>query len=756
MSIEQNTARHSWDDDARITAYALGELDAAEHAEVEALLADDPAARDVVRELRALSGELTGAFEEEYAGGEAPLLSPAARAAIHDRASGQGKGGATWSPRTRRVAASLVVFAGLGLAAAWQYTMASGPESELVASAPAADPAPSLVPGHVFELPVVIFAGPIERLRRIGYSAAGDDEAPAEEAWDSAEALGADDDDQAVYRLRLSLAELERGLEHEDARARDKLLERAEILLLHSEWDNALGDVELVILDEYAEELGLDVSGLIAANPGGEQYDSIHENQFLPAANEPLSTFSVDVDTASYSNVRRMLRDGSLPPTDAVRIEELVNYFPYDYALPKGEHPFAVDIEVGSAPWAPRHRLLRIGLRSSPLGRADRKPSNLVFLLDVSGSMDNPDKLPLVKQSLRMLVEELDQRDHVAIVVYAGAAGTVLEPTSGAMDLVILSAIERLDAGGSTNGGEGIELAYQLARDHFIEEGNNRVILATDGDFNVGVTGDGALEELIAEQAASGVFLTVLGFGTGNLQDGKMEGLADRGNGHYAYIDSIAEARKVLVGEVGASLETVAKDVKLQLEFNANRVLAYRLIGYENRMLAAEDFEDDTKDAGEIGAGHRVTALYELVPANEGLVVPGWGAELSAELAARSRTMGVSPGLAPNGLGVLHLRYKDPLGTQSRPLSVKLEDSLSAFGELSSDTRFAATVAAYGMLLRSSQYAGSARWRDVIGWAASALGDDPGGYRAEFHELVIEAQRLTREREEASGEDGPR
>ncbi|MCA8980740.1 MAG: VWA domain-containing protein [Planctomycetes bacterium] len=522
-------------------------------------------------------------------------------------------------------------------------------------------------------------------------------------------------------------------------------MERARGLVDQTAGEPVLGDREVRMLDEYADELGVEFH--LQPRSSGEGYDTILENDFLGVQRNPISTFSVDVDTAGYSNVRRFLRDGTLPPADAVRIEELVNYFPYDYALPKGEHPFAVDVEVGAAPWAPRHRLLRIGLRSSPLGTADRKPSNLVFLLDVSGSMDQPDKLPLVKQSLRMLVEELDARDRVSIVVYAGAAGVVLEPTAGDYDLAILAALERLDAGGSTNGGEGIQRAYALARENFLEEGNNRVVLATDGDFNVGLTGEGELEDLIASEASSGVFLTVLGFGTGNLQDNRMEALADKGNGHYAYIDSLNEARKVLVGEVGASLETVAKDVKIQLEFNPDRVLAYRLIGYENRLLAAEDFADDTKDAGEIGAGHRVTALYEIVPAGESLAVPGWSTEFAAQQARTSTE--VATAVTPlSGLGELRLRYKQPQGTESRLLTQPLDDSLASFAELSDDTRFAAAVAGYGMLLRGSKYAGTARWRDVIDWAAGALGGDPGGYRTEFHGLAIEAQRLSAQRAE--------
>lgn len=724
-----------WEADARLSAYALGELGAAERAAVEDLLATEPAARERVEELRGLAADLSNALGREYTAGEAPELSSDARAAI--AAAAEEPRRRKWYARpVVRVAASLLVL--VGLASATVLVLQGGryggeigflTASEEVASRPAASAAS---PKYAKKLRLSDDAS----LQGLGYV---DSEEPAED-------LRADDDGDVLYDIEI--AELEEALVAEDPVIRDRLLERARQLTAEGEEDAFLHRVQLEELQDFADDLGVDLRGLGDREASTEDYAAIRENDFLSPWVHRESTFSIDVDTASYANVRRFLRDGDLPPADAVRIEELVNYFPYDYALPKGEHPFAVDVEVGAAPWAQRHRLVRIGLRSSPLDLADRRPSNLVFLLDVSGSMDSPDKLPLVKQSLRLLVEELDHRDSVAIVVYAGAAGVVLEPTGGEMDLAILSAIERLDAGGSTNGGEGIVRAYQLARDHFLEDGNNRVILATDGDFNVGVTGDGALEDLIVEQARSGVFLTVLGFGTGNLKDDTMEALADKGNGHYAYIDSLSEARKVLVGEVGATLETVAKDVKIQVEFDPRRVAAYRLIGYENRLMAAEDFDDDTKDAGEIGAGHRVTALYEVVPADEGLAIPGWTDRVRREADdARARDAFASD-VAPSGggLGELRLRYKAPQGTESRLLTRPLGDSLASFQELSADTRFAASVAAYGMLLRGSKYAGTARWDDVVAWASAALGADEGGYRGEFRELARAARRLVEER----------
>ncbi len=345
-----------------------------------------------------------------------------------------------------------------------------------------------------------------------------------------------------------------------------------------------------------------------------EEYDRIYENEFLEALSNPLSTVSIDVDTASYSNARRFINESRLPPPDAVRIEEFINYFNYDYPQPADEHPFSINIEHSAAPWNLDHQLVHIGLQGLDVPKEELPDSNMVFLLDVSGSMNEPNKLPLVKRGFKLLVEQMSERDSVAIVVYAGAAGLVLPPTNGDSKAAIMDAIENLEAGGSTAGGEGIELAYQVAGENFIEGGNNRVILATDGDFNVGLSSDGELVRLIEEKRDEGIFLSILGFGTGNLKDSKMEQLADNGNGNYAYLDSIREANKVLVSEMAGTLLTIAKDVKIQIEFNPAKVKAYRLIGYENRLLAKEDFADDTKDAGELGAGTAVTFLYEIIP----------------------------------------------------------------------------------------------------------------------------------------------
>ncbi len=471
--------------------------------------------------------------------------------------------------------------------------------------------------------------------------------------------------------------------------------------------------------------------------PSGEQYNPIIENPFKPVANEPLSTFSIDVDTGSYANVRRFIEGGQLPPADAVRIEELINYF--DYTYPKqtyapGADPFTAAVSVAACPWTPGHKLVRVGVQGAAMPEGQRPASNLVFLIDVSGSMDSPDKLPLVKQGLQMLVNQLGENDRVSMVVYAGRSGVALPPTNGSNRQAILDAIQSLESGGSTNGAGGITLAYQLARENFIEGGVNRVILATDGDFNVGISDQGGLIQLITEQAKSKVFLTVLGFGTGNLQDGMMEQLANKGNGMYAYIDSLREAKKVFVEQAEGSLITIAKDVKIQIEFNPSRVQSYRLIGYENRALAAQDFNDDTKDAGEIGAGHTVTALYEIVPVG-GLPQPGVDPLKYQQQAAPAPESGDHSG----ELMTLKLRYKQPEGDVSKLLEFPIVDSTQAFEQADADFRFASSVAAFGMLLRGSQHSGAATFDTVQGWAMNALGDDPHGYRAGFLDLVRKA-----------------
>jgi Ca-activated chloride channel family protein len=466
-----------------------------------------------------------------------------------------------------------------------------------------------------------------------------------------------------------------------------------------------------------------------------EAYDRIRDNAFLAVASNPLSTFSIDVDTASYANVRRFLESGQLPPKDAVRIEELINYFRYDYAQPETTQPFSVTTELSACPWAGEHRLALIGLQGRTIADEQLPPRNLVFLLDVSGSMNAPRKLPLLKAAMGLLIGQLRPEDRVAIVVYAGASGLVLPPTAGSQQETIRAALDGLYAGGSTAGGAGIQLAYDVAGDSFIPEGINRVILATDGDFNVGITNQGDLVRLIEEKRESGVFLSVLGFGEGNLKDSTMEKLADSGNGNYAYIDSLSEARKVLVQQAGATLVTIAKDVKIQVEFNPARVAAYRLIGYENRVLAAEDFNDDTKDAGEIGAGHSVTALYEIVPAGVAVTLP------SVDPLKYQAPRGAAAEAKSDELLTVKLRYKQPDGDVSRLLSVALKDGRT--DRLSSNARFAAAVAGFGMLLRDSEHKGSLTWAQVLELAGGATQNDPFGYRSQFRELVRTAEALS-------------
>jgi len=476
-----------------------------------------------------------------------------------------------------------------------------------------------------------------------------------------------------------------------------------------------------------------------APTPESEEYAAIYENPFLAARGNPLSTFSIDVDGASYSNSRRFIQEGQLPPADAVRIEEFVNYFDYDYPQPTGSDPFSISTEIASTPWNASTKLVRIGLQGRRMEASRLPPNNLVFLIDVSGSMDTPEKLPLLKDGFRMLIDQLRPQDKVSIVVYAGAAGMVLPPTPGSDKESIREALDRLDAGGSTAGGAGLRMAYQAAQNAFIRGGNNRVILATDGDFNVGVSSDADLIRLIESERGKGVFLSVLGFGTGNYKDAKMEQLADKGDGNYFYVDNINEARKVLVEKLAGTLFAIAKDVKLQVEFNPATVSTYRLIGYENRALAAEDFNDDRKDAGELGAGASVTALYEIVPAVPARpkVDPlkyqdkggsgwnwGWGKAHDAELLT------------------VKFRYKQPGGSSSKLISRSLKGSDAAWQDASEDFRFAAAAAGFGLVLRGSRFRGDLDFDKVAAMASGARGRDTQGRRAEFATLVEQARAL--------------
>ena len=468
-----------------------------------------------------------------------------------------------------------------------------------------------------------------------------------------------------------------------------------------------------------------------------EAYERIDENPFRPVSVAPLSTFSVDVDRASYSNVRRFLNQGTLPPKDAVRIEELVNYFPYGDATPSSRDvPLRITTEIATAPWNSRHDLLRIALRAREVDMRRAPAANLVFLVDVSGSMQGPTRLPLVKQSLALLVNELREEDRVSIVVYAGAAGLVLPSTPGSDKQRILAALEGLEAGGSTAGGAGIRLAYDVVRKNFVRGGNNRVILCTDGDFNVGASSDGALVDLIEQRRTEGAFLTILGFGMGNYKDAKMEKLSGAGNGNYGYIDDLLEARKMLVKEMGGTLVTVAKDVKLQVEFNPARVRAYRLLGYEDRLLRDEDFANDAKDAGDVGAGHTVTALYEIVRTDVPLDVP-----LPETGALRYQRPPAAVSTPRDELLHVAMRYKEPDGDRSRLVTHPVA---ARRGAPSESMRFASAVAGFGMLLRDSKHAGSLTWRHVVELARGARGDDRDGYRADFIRLAELASEISK------------
>jgi len=487
-------------------------------------------------------------------------------------------------------------------------------------------------------------------------------------------------------------------------------------------------------------------AGFYRYNPNfnTEGYAAVNENGFRNVKNNPLSTFSIDVDNASYSNIRRFINNGQLPPPDAVRIEEMINYFRYDYPEPRGEHPFSVYTELAACPWNNKHELLQVGLRGKSIDKSSLPPSNMVFLIDVSGSMNSPNKLPLLKSAFALLINEIRPQDHVAIVVYAGAAGLVLESTPGNKKELIMSAIDNLEAGGSTAGGAGLRLAYREAEKNFIKGGNNRIILATDGDFNVGESSNGGMERLVEEQRQLGVFITVLGFGMGNYKDDKMEIIADKGNGNYSYIDNLQEARKVLVREFGGTLFTIARDVKFQIEFNPSKVDSYRLIGYENRLLNDEDFNDDTKDAGEMGSGHMVTALYEIVPSGSGERVPSVD-PLKYQVSRVKNEENYTDEML-----TIKVRYKKPDGITSMLLEKPVKDFGEEIEDASENLRFAAAVAEFGMILCESEFRGSSTLDGAAKLASSAKGSDDDGYRSEMIRLIntFRGMRMLGDRDE--------
>lgn len=465
-----------------------------------------------------------------------------------------------------------------------------------------------------------------------------------------------------------------------------------------------------------------------------EEYGEFSQNKFRNALVTPLSTFSVDVDAASYSNVRRYINSGVLPPEDAIRSEELINYFAYDYPAPRGEHPVNIITEVSACPWNEEHRLVHIGLKSKEIESKELPASNLVFLIDVSGSMRDANKLPLLKSSMKLLVSQLRDSDKVAIVTYSGETSLVLPSTSGKEKARIIHALEQLQAAGYTAGGAGIKKAYQIARENFIPKGNNRVILATDGDFNVGISSEKELEKMIERERQSGVFLTVLGYGMGNYKDNRLQVLAQKGNGNHAYIDNLNEARKVLVSEFSGSMYTIARDVKLQIEFNPAQVQAYRLIGYESRLLEDEDFNDDRKDAGEIGIGHSVTALYEVIPVGVKSNIDPLKYQKQPEI----RKINTNPELL-----TVKLRYKPVSASQSQKLEIAVTDKNIPLSKTSDNFRFSAAVAGFGMLLTHSPYIGEYNFGDIRKLAGNAVGMDPEGYRKEFIRMVQNAELLT-------------
>jgi Ca-activated chloride channel family protein len=846
--------------DPRLTAYALGELEGAEHAEaraeIEALVERDAGARDEVARVREMADTLRAELAAEAAAaGPAPSLDAAQHAALDaalaQRASGAGGAGALGMPRRRPVllryapalAATLLV--GMALWAAWDWNVraesvpASGPgkpvasadltRQDETASKPRAiasgggegnertksvaeaessflydalggqgggggssridslDASTFQVAGEAGR-PVASSSGQAEMTvpdgtvlftrdgQYVGMAPAAPAATPPTEQPQTASITS---EEQAVLSQLgyigysggsgaavggAAPAQGDTSAGHVTGRGRlgrkGALADGQAVVGVKSEalayvrGDESDADGEEVLADaaddkRHAERRHELRYWRTAPTPGTEYYAPIVEAGFQSPYQAPLSTFSVDVDTAAYANVRRFLNQGGLPPKDAVRIEELVNYFRYDYAPPEGgadgrpvdgAAPFATHVAVAECPWAPTHRLVRIGIKGLEIPQGERAASNLVFLVDVSGSMSSQDKLPLLVASLKLLVNRLDERDRVALVTYAGNAGLVLESTrcDGPGRTKVLDALERLKSGGSTHGSAGIQLAYQTATAAFEKGGINRVVLATDGDFNVGVTDREDLHRLITGSARSGVFLSVLGFGTGNLKDGTAELLADKGNGNYNYIDSLGEAQKVLVKEMGGTLVTIAKDVKLQVEFNPAKVEAYRLIGYENRTLAAQDFNDDKKDAGEIGAGHTVTALYEVVP-------PGAGGYPSVDELKYQESAPLQKADLVESADLLNvkLRWKAPDGEVSTKLEVPVVDEGRTLAQAGPDMAFAAAVASFGMLLRGSDQAGSATWDTVLELAERGRGADKDGYRAEFLRLAQVAKGLT-------------
>ena len=787
-------------DDPKLTAYALGELEGDERAAVEAALRQRPDLRAVVADIRALAGRLEGALAQEAADpGSAAAPAPTRAATAYDPYARVN--GSRHSTGRKLLQFPQVYYVVGGLAAAcFAVIVALNPPEPRQAAArtyreihlgPPATPlesASATAPAEVTSAQMSQMVVPAPPEIHIPQITVGTNEAASVTPSESSTPAPppALESRSAPVAVAGRTSGVGQDLAQGSARPQPEPGRAAAAQNNLPTQTNAAGET-VVVLDRVTVTADRDASatstlssrtssissvvssdtfGHLSSGPASrarglerrlpdpppgaefaprntESYDLIRDNDFLGATQNPLSTFSIDVDTASYAILRRFINQGTRPPRDAVRIEEMLNAFRYSYAPPKGRDPFAASIEVAAAPWAPTHRLVRIGLKAREVPAAERPVANLVFLLDVSGSMDAPNKLPLLKEALRLLVGRLRPDDRVAIVTYAGNTGLALPSTPARRRHDILAAIDALKAGGSTNGAMGIHLAYDIAKANYASQGINRVILCTDGDFNVGVSSPGELSRLIEEKARTNVFLTALGFGMGNYKDSTLEQLANRGNGTYGYIDSRAEAQKLLVEQASGTLMTVAKDVKVQVEFNPAKVASYRLIGYENRLLRKEDFNNDSVDAGEIGAGHTVTALYEVVPATAATraATPPLVDEL--KYVGRHATVKEEP--ASEELLTVKIRYKHPDGIMSRRLEFPLVDRGLSFESASPEFQYAAAVASFGMLLRDSPYKGETSIGQVLAWAGASserIGADPAGQRAEFIDLVRRAEPL--------------
>ena len=701
-------------EDPNLTAYALGELDAEQSKQVEAKLADDASAREFVEQVRQTATVVADQLQDE----QAPQLTDRQHRIIEAAIQRRFKPRRTFrgvSGIGLAVAAMILLAIGVGV-------LVPGLGAARRSASMSAAPAPSLS----YDSPDAA-APRSDGLYKGGSGPRGYAMGRPSDAVPAAESRVIHKDSHRVRTLDGASNSRLKALGYvQDSGTVAKAARHSQL--------NAVG---------YVGKVQNDWEPRAGTSFNTDAFDKITDNAFKRAADHPLSTFSIDVDTASYAIIRRFLvQNHRMPPPGAVRIEEMINYFRYYYPQPDGDNPFSVNVEIAGCPWAFKHRLVRIGLQGRRVEQDVRPSANLVFLIDVSGSMRSTDKLDLLKRSMKLLVNELDGDDRIAIVVYAGATGLVLPSTALGRTETVLHALDQLRAGGSTNGGAGIELAYNVAAKNFIEGGINRVILATDGDFNVGVTNQSELVRMIEQKRRSGVFLSVLGFGQGNLKDSTMEKLADKGNGNYAYIDSLEEGRKVFVEQMSGTLITIAKDVKIQVEFNPANVAAYRLIGYENRLLAKEDFNDDTKDAGEIGSGHFVTALYEVVPA--GIDMPA--ATVDALRYQRpvnvDKPRGAGETVHGDELMTVKLRYKNPDADRSQLMRMHVNDPGTTYAQATGDFKFAAAVAAFGMILRDSPHKGTATYDAVTELAEEGIGEDEGGYRREFLDLVLKAESI--------------